>query len=58
MYIPSSYLFSSLSTYTSDLVATKLITPMKPNISSAEVYPQLSNKRHPVDGAVAGDSLL
>ncbi len=27
---------------------------MKPNINSAEVHPQLSNKKHPVDGALVG----
>jgi hypothetical protein len=27
---------------------------VKPNINSVEVHPQLSNKGHPVDGAVVG----
>jgi len=27
---------------------------VKPNISSVEVHPQLSNKGHPVDGALVG----
>ncbi len=27
---------------------------MKPNINSVEVHPQLSNNRHPVDGALVG----
>jgi hypothetical protein len=31
---------------------------MKPNSNSVEVHPQLSNKRHPVDGALVDDGLL
>jgi hypothetical protein len=31
---------------------------MKPNINSVEVHPKLSNKRHPVDGALVGDALM
>jgi hypothetical protein len=27
---------------------------VKPNINSVEVHPQLSNSRHPVDGAMVG----
>jgi hypothetical protein len=30
----------------------------KPNNNSIEVYPQLSNNGHPVDGALVGASLL
>jgi hypothetical protein len=33
-------------------------TQMKPNIDSVVVHPQLSNKMHPVDGALEGDGLL
>jgi hypothetical protein len=29
---------------------------VKPNITSVEVHPQLSNNRHPVDGALVGAS--
>jgi hypothetical protein len=35
-----------------DLFPTELITKVKPNINSVEVHPQLSNNRHPVDGAL------
>jgi hypothetical protein len=54
MYLPSSYLFSYLSTCISDLFLTELVTKVKPNINSAEVHPQLSNNGHPVDGALVG----
>jgi hypothetical protein len=27
---------------------------MKPNVNSVEIHPQLSNIRHPVDGALVG----
>jgi hypothetical protein len=51
MYLPSSYLFSYLSTYIWDLFLTGLVTKVKQNINSVEVHPQLSNNRHPVAGA-------
>jgi hypothetical protein len=31
---------------------------MKPNINSVEFHPQLSNNRHPVDGALVGAALF
>ncbi len=31
---------------------SKLVTKVKPNITSVEVHPQLSNNGHPVDGAL------
>jgi hypothetical protein len=31
---------------------------VKPNISSVEVHPQLSNKGHPVDGVLVGAGSL
>jgi hypothetical protein len=31
---------------------TELVTKVKPNINSVEVHPQVSNNRHPVDGAL------
>ncbi len=31
-----------------------MITKVKRNINSVEVHPQLSNNRHPVDGALVG----
>jgi len=34
------------------------VTKVKPNINSVEVHPQLSNNRHPVDGALVGAGLL
>jgi len=37
-----------------DLFPTILVTKVKPNINSVEVHPQLSNNRHPVDGALVG----
>jgi hypothetical protein len=37
---------------------TELVTKIKSNINSIEVHPQLSNKRHPVDGALVGAGLL
>jgi hypothetical protein len=33
---------------------TDLVTKVKPNISSIEVHPQLSNNRHPMDGVLVG----
>jgi hypothetical protein len=39
-------------------ILTKLITEVKPNINSIEVHPQLSNKSHPVDGALVSVSSL
>ncbi len=33
---------------------TELVTKVKPNINSVEVHAQLSNNRHPVDGALVG----
>jgi hypothetical protein len=35
-----------------DLFPIELVTEMKPNINSVEVYPQLSNSGHPVDGVL------
>jgi hypothetical protein len=31
-----------------------LVAKVKPSINSVEVHPQLSNNRHPVDGALVG----
>jgi hypothetical protein len=47
-----------LPTYTGDLFPTGLVTKVKPNINSVEIHPQLSNKGHPVDGAVVGAGSL
>jgi hypothetical protein len=33
---------------------TELVTKVKPDINSVKVHPQLSNNRHPVDGALVG----
>ncbi len=37
---------------------TELVTKVKPNIDSVDVHPQLSNNRHPVDGALVGAGSL
>ncbi len=44
--LPSNHLFFYLSTYIWDLFLRTLVTKVKPNINSVEVYPQLSNFRH------------
>jgi hypothetical protein len=57
MYKPSTYLEAAyLPTYLPiwDLFPTELVTKMKPNISSVELHPQLSNNGYPVDGALVG----
>jgi hypothetical protein len=41
-----------------DLFLTELITKVKPYTNSVEVHPQLSNNRHPVDGALVGAGSL
>jgi hypothetical protein len=53
-YLPSSYLFSYIDTYIWDLFPTELVTYVKPNINLVAVHPQVSNKGHPVDGALVG----
>jgi len=62
MYKPSPYLevgyFPYLSTYIWDLFPPELVTKVKPNINSVEVHPQLSNNRHPVNGALVGAGSL
>ncbi len=37
---------------------TELVTKVKPNFNSVEVYPQLSNNGLPVDGALVGAGSL
>ncbi len=58
IYLLTSYLFSYLFIYIWYLFLTLLVTNVKPNISSAEVHPQLSNNGHPVDGALVGAGSL
>jgi len=62
MYKPSTYLeFPYFPTYLpiyETYFLTELVTKMKPNINSVEVHPQLSNNRHPVEGALVGAGLL
>jgi len=62
MYKPSTYLeFAYFLTYLpiyETYFLTELVTKMKPNVNSVEVHPQLSNNRHPVDGALVGAGLL
>jgi hypothetical protein len=36
----------------------ELVTKVKPNIIAVEVHPQLSNNRHPMDGALVGAGSL
>jgi len=61
MYKPSIYLeityfltYLSLYVCVCDLFLTDLVTMVKPNITSVEVHPQLSNNGHPVDDGVKG----
>jgi hypothetical protein len=42
----------------SPLSHLELVTKVEPYTNSVEVHPQLSNMRHPVDGALVGDGLL
>jgi hypothetical protein len=53
-YLVVVYLFSYLSAYIWDLFTTELVTKVEPNINPVEVHTQLSNKGHPVDGALVG----
>jgi hypothetical protein len=41
-----------------ELFPTALVTKVKPNITSVEVHPQLSNNGHPMDGALVGAGSL
>ncbi len=36
----------------------ELVTKVKPNINADEVHPQLSNNRHPMDGALVSAGSL
>jgi hypothetical protein len=51
-------LFAYFSTYLPEIYEThfptELVTKVKPNITSVEVHPELSNNGHPVDGALVG----
>ncbi len=62
MYRPSTYLkvayFPTCLPTHETYFLPELGTKMKPNINSVEVHPQLSNNRHPVDGALVGAGLL
>jgi hypothetical protein len=55
IYLPRSCLFSYLSAYMRPI---SYRIKMKPNINSVELHPQLSNKRHPVDGALVSAGSL
>jgi hypothetical protein len=46
--------FQFLFTYKWDLFPTQVVIKVKPNINSVGVHLQLSNNRHPVDGALVG----
>jgi hypothetical protein len=39
-------------------ISSELFTKVKPNINFVRVHPQLSNNRHPVDGALVGAGSL
>jgi hypothetical protein len=53
-YFPT-YLPKNDSTYIYKSEFLLNCLPMvKPNINSVKVHPQLSNKKHPVDGAMVG----
>jgi hypothetical protein len=56
MYKPCTYLV--IAYFPNYLFPTVLVTKVKPNINSVEVHPQLSNNRHPVDGALVGAGSL
>jgi hypothetical protein len=48
----STNIWENPNPYIWDLLPTELVTKVKPKIDSVEVHPQLSNKGHPVDGAL------
>jgi hypothetical protein len=58
MYKPRTYLvvtyFPSCKPMYKTYFLQHLVTKVKPNINSVEVHPQLSDNRHPVDGALFG----
>jgi hypothetical protein len=59
MYKPSTYLVVTyFPTYVPIYETLYWFAKVKPNINSVEVYPQLSNNRHPVDGALVGAGSL
>jgi hypothetical protein len=62
MYKPSTYLlityFPTYLAISENYFLTELITKAKPNSNSVEVHPQLSNNRHPMDGALVGAGSL
>ncbi len=57
IYLEVAYFLTYLPIYKTYFL-TELVTKMKPNTNSVEVHPQLSNNRHPVDGALMGAGLL
>ncbi len=62
MYKPSIYLvvtyFPTYLPIDETSFPTELVTKVKPNINSVEVHPQLSKKRHLVDGALVSAGSL
>jgi hypothetical protein len=48
----STYLSSDLIFVPIQLLCTKWVTKVKPDINSVEVHPQLSHNKHPVDGCM------
>jgi hypothetical protein len=59
---PSTYLlityFPTYLAISETYFLTELVNKAKPNIISVEVHSQLSNNRHPVDGALVGPGSL
>jgi hypothetical protein len=59
---PSTYLlityFPTYLAISETYFLTELVNKAKPNIISVEVRSQLSNNRHPVDGALVGPGSL
>jgi hypothetical protein len=55
---PSTYLlityFPTYLAISETYFLTELVNKAKPNTIAVEVHPQLSNNRHPVDGALVG----
>jgi hypothetical protein len=52
-YLVVTYFPTYLPIYKTEFLLNCL-PKVKPNINSVKVHPQLSNKKHPVDGALMG----
>jgi len=62
MYKPSTYLvvtyFPTCLPIYQTYFPSALVIKVKPNINSVEVHPQLSYKRHPMDGVLVSAGSL